>query len=77
MRSSSHEAMEHLPILPEAIAVGSQSQGPFPTNDLASHHEDRPVRIDRALLVQHFHSDLNRIDDDDRLSKDLDRDEAT
>lgn len=69
--------VKHSPIFPEAISVGRKAKGVDPSNDIAAELEYGPVRVYRALLVEHFHGRLQRVDDDEWLTKDIEIDNTT
>ena len=51
-----------LPVCTKAVAIWYQHQGLVVSDELASHLEPRPVRVNGTLLAQFLH-DIGRVDD--------------
>jgi hypothetical protein len=68
-RPGSHQLVHELPEFSEARTVLGKSQRFVPTNDLATHHDDRSIRVNRRFLIEQIDGGFGRIEDDEILTQ--------
>ena len=68
--SPAAEELVHEPsVLTEPLAVRRERQRLVPPDELAAHHEARPVGVYRAACVEQRYRVLDRAQDDERLAE--------
>lgn len=69
--ANANNAVEILAVSAETIAVGEKYQGVLPADKFTAHRKNGTVRIYGALLVQHLHGSLDRVQNHDMLAENL------
>jgi len=75
--ATADDPVEILAMPSKMVTVREESEGILPANEFASHRKNRAVGVHRALLVQHFHGSIDRVQHYDVLTQNRDMRDIT
>ena len=70
--ATTYDTVEILAVPSKTITVRKECRNILPANEFTSHRKNRAVRVNRALLVQHFHRSRDGVQHYDVSSQNLD-----